>query len=139
MPMMFSHVRAMRWFLAAWSLLLLLMSPGGAAVGAPQTVHDLGADHVSFVADQVVPEPGDTTIGAIANRAALSEFLRRYPQYEVTPFAGPAIEGVTFASSLAMAAGMAPAATYVNFRISSSYISRGFLEPMEILLARVLS
>lgn len=32
-----------------------------------------------------------------------------------------------------------PHAIYVNFRQSSTYIGHGFLEPLEILLSRILS
>jgi multiple sugar transport system permease protein len=121
------------------TLILSLVTIPSATAAEPSSPVDLGTQHVSFVADQVVPQPGDTTISAIADRAIMREFHKKYPQYEVIPFTAPAMEGVTFASQLAVATGTAPAVTYVNFRISSSYISRGFLEPMETILARTLS
>ena len=52
---------------------------------------------------------------------------------------------VTSASSMdtgplmAIAAGIPPHCIYVNFRQSSTYIAQGFLEPLEILLARLQS
>ncbi|WP_309397719.1 extracellular solute-binding protein [Cerasicoccus maritimus] len=40
---------------------------------------------------------------------------------------------------MAIAAGIPPHGIYVNFRQSSTYVEQGFLEPLETLLARILS
>ena len=96
---------------------------------------------VEFVA-QGLPNPGATSIHAIAQREVLRNFLQEYPDYDIQPFAMPQV-GVEAAMDsgtlMAISAGMAPNAIYVNFRQSATFNEQGFLLPMETLLARVLS
>ncbi len=95
---------------------------------------------VEFVAAGL-PYPGSTDVGSMAARRVLRAFRKEYPQYKIKAFAMPTIQGSSMDTGplMAIAAGMPPNAIYVNFRQSSTYIEHGFLAPMEVLLARVLS
>ncbi len=122
-------------FGAAALLLFLSVSPGGTVPSnAPDEV-------VEFVA-QNLPAPASTAIGAQAQRGVLRAFQNHYPHYLIKPFAMPRI-GVDAAMDsgplMAISAGMGPHVISVNFRQSATYNEQGFLLPMEILLARVLS
>ncbi len=114
-------------FLAA---LLSRCLPARAATSSP----------VAFVAAGL-PYPGSTDVGSMAARRVLRAFHKKYPQYKIKAFAMPTIQGSSMDTGplMAIAAGMPPNAIYVNFRQSSTYIEHGFLAPMEVLLARVLS
>ena len=104
----------------------------GAAVPA-------GVSHrVSFRAESM-PNPGDASVEALARRAVNKAFLDEHPDYDIQPFSMPLIEGTESSQLMAIAAGVPPHLMYVNFRLSSTYLSQGFLEPLEILLARVRS
>lgn len=96
---------------------------------------------VEFVS-QGVPSPNSMSITAVASRAALRAFLDKNPGISVEPFNMPQI-GVDAAMDtgtlMAISAGMAPHAIYVNFRQSATYNEQGFLLPLEELLARILS
>jgi len=110
-----------------------------AAALAP--VHgDAGQNVVHFRA-QNLPNPGDTSPAAMAERAVLQAFLRLHPEYRIEPFTMPLAKGQVMDTGplMAIAAGVPPHAIYVNFRQSSTYLAQGFLEPLEILLARLLS
>lgn len=98
------------------------------------------ADTVTIVC-QSVPSPRSTSIDAIAMRQILQRFSERYPHIRIEPFFMPGIEGTGMDSGplMAIATGTPPDAIYVNFRQSSTYIQRGFLEPMEVMLARLQS
>ncbi len=95
---------------------------------------------IEFVAAGL-PYPGSTDVGSMAARRVLRAFRKKYPQYKIKAFAMPTIQGSSMDTGplMAIAAGMPPNAIYVNFRQSSTYIEHGFLAPMEVLLARVLS
>ena len=88
-----------------------------------------------------LPAVSNASAGALAERAVLRAFLQEHPEYQIEPFAMPKIEGHAMDTGplMGIASGNPPHAIYVNFRQSSSYINHGFLEPLEILLARVLS
>ncbi|MGB7160282.1 MAG: extracellular solute-binding protein [Tepidisphaeraceae bacterium] len=89
-----------------------------------------------------LPEDKDQSIAAVANRTVLRQFLTDNPDIEIEPFVMPVVsEATSFDSGpvMAIAAGVPPHVMFVNFRRSSTYIARGFLEPLEPLLARVLS
>lgn len=88
-----------------------------------------------------LPAVNNTSAIANAQRAVLRAFLRDHPDYQIEPFAMPAIEGHVMDTGplMGIASGNPPHAIYVNFRQSSSYINHGFLEPLEVLLARVLA
>lgn len=85
-----------------------------------------------------LPEDKDQRISAVAVRAVIRQFARENPDVELVPI----VTGGTAADSgplMAIAAGVPPHVMFVNFRRSSTYITQGFLEPLEPLLARVLS
>ncbi len=91
---------------------------------------------------QGLPNPTTTGVAVEAQRAVLREFLNRHPQIDIEAFAMPSVGGATTLDSgplMAISAGIPPHAIYVNFRQSSTYIEQGFLEPLEVLLARLLS
>lgn len=115
----------------AWLWLLL-------ATILAQPVH---ADATVAFRAQGILEPNDITVSAVAQREIIQEFLGRHPEITIERFAMPNVHGTAMDSGplMAIAAGIPPHAIYVNFRISSTYIEQGFLEPLEILLARMLS
>lgn len=91
---------------------------------------------------QGVPEPEQTDPLAMVRRAALQAFLKANPDIDVEPFVMPEVTGSAAMDSgplMAIAAGIPPQVIYVNFRQSSTYIEHGFLEPIDVLLARVRS
>ncbi len=116
--------------------LLFLCSP--AAVHSSEA--EGGEDRVE-VRMQTLPGPTQIDVGAQANRQIVREFSALYPQYRLTPFVFPEIEGMAMDQGplMSIATGVPPHGIYVNFRQSSSYINHGFLTPLEILLARVKS
>lgn len=89
----------------------------------------------------ILPSPMHQGANAKAERAVVRAFLKNHPNYEINPFTMPTIQGSSMDTGVLMgiAAGNAPHAIYVNFRQSATYINHGFLEPLEILLARVKS
>lgn len=122
-----------------FGLLCVILVVGLPQVGlASQQV--VSNEEVWFRADGL-PRPNATRVDALAAREALRVFLLKYPNYRIEPFSMPAVEGSSMDSGplMAIAAGVPAHAMYVNFRQSSTYINHGFLEPQEILLARVLS
>jgi ABC-type sugar transport system permease subunit/ABC-type glycerol-3-phosphate transport system substrate-binding protein len=89
-----------------------------------------------------LPEDKDQRITAVAVRAVIRQFVKENPDVDIQPFTMPIVTGGTAADSgplMAIAAGVPPHVMFLNFRRSSTYISQGFLEPLEPLLARVLS
>ncbi len=105
------------------------------------TLPTFGDETIRFRA-QGVPNPSSTAVASVAQRAVLQAFFERYPNIEIERFTMPAAQGSTGMDSgplMAIAAGIPPHAIYVNFRKSSTYIEQGFLEPLEILLARMRS
>lgn len=96
---------------------------------------------VVFVS-QALPRAGDTSVNAVARRAVLRSFLDNNPNIHIKPFNMPTI-GVDAALDtgplMAISAGMGPNAIYVNFRQSATYNEQGFLLPLDLLLARILS
>lgn len=127
--------RIYRPALTLFLFLCFTVSLGGTAPSLPQD------DVIEFVA-QDLPAPGSTAIGAQAQRAVLRAFQDHHPNYRIKAFAMPRI-GVDAAMDsgplMAISAGMGPHVIYVNFRQSATYNQQGFLLPMEILLARILS
>ncbi|TVR50055.1 MAG: extracellular solute-binding protein [Puniceicoccaceae bacterium] len=100
-----------------------------------------GGETVTFRA-QGLPSPTDTRVTALAARTVLRAFLDQNPGIEIQAFAMPQIGGTVAmdaAPLMAISAGVPPHAIYVNFRQSSTYLAQGFLAPMEVLLARLLS
>ena len=91
---------------------------------------------------QGVPSAAHRGINAEIGRLILRRFLEAHPDIRVEPFVMPQIGGAVAMDSgplMAIAAGIPPHAIYVNFRMSSTFLDQGFLAPMEVLLARMLS
>lgn len=128
-----------RCLTALLAALLAVCVTGGSAQ-ADVAAEPLDQQEVTF-RSATVPSPVATGPDARASRAVLRAFRARYPHIQIQSFDMPEIEGMGMDSAplMAIAAGVPPHAIYVNFRQSSTYINRGFLEPMEILLARVQS
>jgi multiple sugar transport system permease protein len=122
------------WMVLAWLL--------PAAWGQPIRQLDPDRDPVRFRA-QELPNATKMDPDAIARRAVVRQFLDSHPNYTIDAFTmpetGAAAAGMDSGPLMAIAAGVPPHCIYVNFRQSSTYISKGFLEPLEILLARVQS
>ena len=95
---------------------------------------------VSFRA-QGLPEPRSVDPSSLATRELVRVFQERHSDIAIEAFGMPQVHGEAMDSGplMAIAAGVPPHAIYVNFRQSSTYIEQGFLEPLEPLLARVLS
>ena len=110
----------------------------GATTTTTTTTTDAGT--VTFTA-QGLPNPRATDVQSVASRRVLRAFLTEHPDIRIEPFIIPTIEGVSMDAGplMAIAAGIPPHAMYVNFRQSSTYLQRGFLLPLETLLARILS
>ncbi len=73
--------------------------------------------------------PDQKAILAIADA-----YREAHPNVELLPFEGLVVEGVGAMDSgplMAMAGGVAPEVLYVNFRQSETYISQGFLHPLD--------
>ncbi|MEM7576852.1 MAG: extracellular solute-binding protein, partial [Planctomycetota bacterium] len=88
-----------------------------------------------------IPGPERTDVPAQAMRETIRAFLKDHPGVTVEPFTMPKIGPSAMDSGplMAIAAGVPPHVIYVNFRQTSTYIGQGFLAPMEVLLARILS
>jgi len=115
-----------------------------ATPGLPASIQAQAATDASSVRfrAQGLPNALDVGVTAQAQRAVLRAFLEDHPGYEIEPFIMPTVEGgagIDTGPLMAIAAGIPPHVISVNFRQSSTYMSQGFLEPLEILLARVLS
>ncbi|MEM8493809.1 MAG: extracellular solute-binding protein [Planctomycetota bacterium] len=88
-----------------------------------------------------MPLAGSVDPASLATRELVRLFQERHPEIKIEAFTMPQIHGEAMDSGplMAIAAGVPPHAIYVNFRQSSTYIEQGFLEPLEPLMARVLS
>ena len=88
---------------------------------------------------QEIPDPRKTDPRSKAQRAVFQEFLKRHPEIEVSAFSGISIANIQAESEimLAIAGGNAPDVfTYINFRMSDSYIRQSFLYPLDGFLER---
>lgn len=119
-------------------VLAAVVAGGPAADASSQPVD---AEPKVVISAMDLPDPADVRVTALAARAVLQAFYAEYPGIRIEPFAMPEVGGSAMDSGplLAIAAGMPPDAIYVNFRQSSTYLAQGFLQPLEPLLARVLS
>ncbi|MFW6060660.1 MAG: extracellular solute-binding protein, partial [Phycisphaeraceae bacterium] len=110
--------------------------------GAPALANDAAeSDQTVTFRSATLPNPVATSPDAQASRAVLRAFREEHPHINIERFSMPSVEGMAMDSGplMAIAAGVPPHAIYVNFRQSSTYINHGFLEPLEVLLARVES
>ena len=89
-----------------------------------------------------LPSPTSPGVDATVQRTLVREFSRQHPEYRLEPFHMLSIrEGASMDEGplMAIATGIPPHGIYVNFRQSSTYINHGFLEPLEVLYARIHS
>ncbi len=88
-----------------------------------------------------IRDPSSTSVDAVAQREVVRAFMVDHPNVEIEPFSMPEVQGSGMDSGplMAIAAGIPPHAMYVNFRQSSTYVEQGFLDPLEVLLARLHS
>jgi multiple sugar transport system permease protein len=113
---------------------LFLLLPTLLLYSIPICAVDLRVDRLPDAFDQSMP--------AVAKRATLQAFLAKNPDIHVERFGMPIATGGNAMDSgplMAIAAGVPPHVIYVNFRKSSTYISQNFLEPLDVLLARLHS
>jgi len=80
-----------------------------------------------------LPNPRDTSPPVVAELAVIERFQEKYPNISLRSFTGISIAGMQMDSQIlmAIAGGMAPDVMTVNFRQSETYISQGFLRPMD--------
>ena len=126
-----------------WLVLVALLASSRSAPAAPPPDSSASADaapKVTFTA-QGLPNPRATDVQAAASREVLRAFLEANPDIQIEPFVIPTIEGASMDAGplMAIAAGIPPHVMYVNFRQSSTYLSREFLLPLDVLLARLIS
>ena len=121
-----------------WLILLSCLAPTAALAQTPEP--DESDGEVAFTA-QGLPNPRSTDVRAVASRQVLRAFLEQNPDIQIEPFIIPRIEGASLDAGplMAIAAGIPPHTITVYFRQSSTYMQRGFLLPLEIILARTLS
>jgi ABC-type sugar transport system permease subunit/ABC-type glycerol-3-phosphate transport system substrate-binding protein len=85
-----------------------------------------------------LPQREVRTVEERANLAIMKRFLELRPDITLEGFRGVTAPGLSMDSQplLAMAGGVAPDVMYVNFRQSDSYISQGFLAPLDEYVKR---
>src|SRR6266511_4782527 len=111
-------------FLPAF-ILLLTLSPASAQEKVTVKLWEL-------------PRRDVRTVEERANLAVMKRFLELHPNVDLQGFRGVTAPGLSMDSQplLAMAGGVAPDVMYVNFRQSDSYISQGFLAPLDDYVKR---
>lgn len=88
---------------------------------------------------QRIPDPRKTDPRSKAELAVHHAFLKKFPEIEISAFSGITIANIQAESEimLAIAGGNAPDVfTYINFRMSDSYIQQSFLYPLDRFLER---
>jgi len=85
------------------------------------------------------PDPANTTVSGRADQAVLEAFHKKYTDIEVVPGQKLRLEGAgnDAIPLMAIAGGVSPDVIYVNFRLSHSYIHRGFLYPLDEYMAQL--
>ena len=80
-----------------------------------------------------MPDPKNQNPFEQADVAVLRAFMKKYPNVQPKSFSGITIQGLGMDSKIlmAIAGDNAPDILYVNFRMSDTYISQGFLWPMD--------
>lgn len=87
-----------------------------------------------------LPSQQSTGPAADTQRAVLHTFLENNPDINIeSGIVATVGDSMDTSALMAIASGNAPDILYINFRISSSYVEHGFLEPLEVLLARLHS
>ncbi len=89
-----------------------------------------------------LPDPKLTDPVSKAKMAVFQAFLKKYPYIDVSAFTGITIPGIQDESKimLAIAGGNSPDVfSYINFRMSDSYIQQCFLYPLDSFIERDLA
>ena len=83
-----------------------------------------------------LPDPTADNVPAIANRAVIAAFSEKYPRIKLEQFSGISIQGMADDSRtlMAIAGRIGPDVLYLNFRTSDTFISQGFLYPLDEFL-----
>lgn len=102
-----------------------------AAEGGPSST---GRETITLKIANLPTRDRAVTPDAKATLAIADAFRAKHPEVKLIPFEGLVIEGMSSMDSgplMAMAGGVAPEVLYVNFRLSETYISQGFLYPLD--------
>jgi len=85
-----------------------------------------------------LPDTRSRTPGVLAEWGVIEAFRKKYPNIELESFSGISIEGVESSARvlMAIAARLGPDVLFVGFRQSDSYVSQGFLYPMDEFLEK---
>ncbi len=89
----------------------------------------------------ILPDPKRTDPQSKADMKVFQEFKKRNPHIDISAFSGITIPGIADESKimLAIAGGNAPDVfSYINFRMSDSYIQQSFLYPLDSFIERDL-
>ena len=83
-----------------------------------------------------LPDPAADNVPAIANRAVIDAFYDTHPNIKLEQFSGISIQGMADDSRtlMAIAGKIGPDILYLNFRTSDTFISQGFLYPLDEFL-----
>lgn len=86
------------------------------------------------------PDPTLQSIGDIAERRVIQRFNELYPHIQLRKAGGLGIQGgsntMDMVPLMRIAADVSPAVLYVNFRMSDTYIRRGFLQPLDGFMSK---
>jgi len=96
-------------------------------------------EQITLKVDNLPTRDQAVTPEAKARLACADAFLAKHPNVKLIPFQPLNIEGMGAMDSgplMAMAGGIAPHVMYVNFRISETFISQGFLYPLDKYVAQ---
>ena len=109
------------------SLVCLLAGISGLSFAAPKKQDQL------VLRVWALPLKEDRSIPQKANWAIVQRFMELHPNIKLEGFRGITAPGLSqeVGPLLAIAGGVAPDVLYVNFRISDSYITQGFLYPLD--------
>jgi multiple sugar transport system permease protein len=122
--------------------LLCLLVLGLARAFAQATIPGLpakvnGGEPVSIRVQELPPSSGAVDIAGKAKVAVAQAFMARFPNVKLEPFSylkppvGTEIGASEADMMMAMAGGVAPEVLTVNFRTSETFISQGFLLPLD--------
>ena len=122
--------------LCLFALALARVVAAPAAIpGLPATVN--GGETVAIRIQELPPATGAVDINGKAKVAVAQAFMERFPNVKLEPFsylkppAGTEIGASEADMMMAMAGGVAPDVLTVNFRSSETFISQGFLLPLD--------
>ena len=117
---------------SACCLLTICLTPLLAGAAGSSAADDQGT--ITLKIANLPTRDRAVTPDAKATLAIADAFRAAHPNVKLVPFEGLVIEGMSSMDSgplMAMAGGIAPEVLYVNFRLSETYISQGFLYPLD--------